>query len=182
MPPRLLDASLASGENILDSADLQLVAASSPQSGKRGRHWLDLPEDDDAGPQKLLSEDSARHPDVVADLPVAVGPSSGTISDTTIHDRISPWRPSSGHVDSSRDCTRAPAASPRAPRFTAVPSSVLELSDRMLRPGSNTLAVLSRTLIAGPGGFDRPDGLRSSGPSPNLPFPSDSDYLPRFLD
>lgn len=123
VPARPLDLASTSGANVLYSADPQPLAASSSQSGKLRRHRLDLLEDYNPRPRKIFSEDSARIPKVVADLPVAMGSSSGAFADAILHDRIFLRRPSPARVGSARDANSSPAAAFRVPRLTTAPSS-----------------------------------------------------------
>lgn len=148
-----LDFASAFVANVLDSANPQPFTPSSSKSGKRWLHWFQPPEDDNPRPRKLFFEDSARRPEVVANLLVAAGQNSGAIADTILHDRISPRRLPPARVGSPRDFTSAPAAAPRVPGLTVAPCSDPELSARRLPPVLNLPAASCRPSIAPPGGY-----------------------------
>lgn len=127
-PVRILDLAFAPVANVLESVDPQTLAAFFSQSCKTWHHWIDLSKENNPRPRKLFTENSACNPDVVVDLPIAMGPSSSAITDAIIHELVSPRLPSPAHVASPRDFNSAPAAAHRVPTLTAAPSSVPERS------------------------------------------------------
>lgn len=148
---------------ILGSAGPHPLAVSCSQSGKRRRQRLELLEHDNPRPLKLVSQNSARRPEVVADLLVTAHPSSGAIVDVKVHDHDPAGTFSCSRGFSSRP---TPAEAPRAFRLPVAPTYVGEFSVCRLPPASNVFAGLHRTFIAWSGGSCCPDGLRGSAPSP----------------
>lgn len=142
-PTRFFDLASASGVNVLGSFYPPPLTTSSSKSGNRGRHWLNILNDDNPQPRKRFSEDSARKFDVVVDLLVASGPSSVAIADAILRDCISPRRPSPARLVYFRDFDRAGAAASRVPGLNAVSASVPERSDRRLPPVANALSASS---------------------------------------
>lgn len=165
-PARLLDFASASGGNVLNLADPQPLAALAFQSGKRLCRLLDLPEDDNPRPKKLFPEISARHPEVVADLPVPMAPSSGVVADAILHDRIFQRRPSPASAYFPRDANSVLNAAARVLRLTAALFLAPERLEHSLPPVSSVLAVLAHPLVARTGGYCCSGRLRGSGLSP----------------
>lgn len=141
VPARPSDHVSASGANIRSSADVQPLATNSSQSGKRRRHWLDLPEDDNSRRRKLFSEDSALRSEVGADLLVALSMFSGAIADAISHERSSLRRSSPACEDKSHDAGMPSVVSSRVPRLTVPLFSAPERSARMLPPVTGGLVV-----------------------------------------
>lgn len=119
---------------------------------------------------------------MVAHLPVATSPSFGAIADAILHDRISPqWLSLSG-MGASHDVNSASVFAARVPGLSASLSSNPERSAYRLLPVSNVSPVLSRSLVSQAVCSRRPGGVRGSGLSPSLPFPSVSKYLLSYRD
>lgn len=91
----------ASGVNVRSFFYAQTLHANSLHSGKRCCHCLHLPENENPRPQKQFTENSTRHPEVTAELPVEIGPSPD-YTDIILHGQISPLRPSSAEADPCR--------------------------------------------------------------------------------
>lgn len=116
---RFLDLGPASVANVLASADPQPLGAFSSQSGKRWCHCIQDPDEGNYRPQTLFFEHSARRPEVVADLPVAMDPSPSSTADAVLHDSTFLRRPSLARLGSPRYANSASTAAPRVPRLTA---------------------------------------------------------------
>lgn len=158
-PARSPDLAPASGANALGSADPPPLTTSSSQSENRRHLWLDALEDDNPRLRKLFSEDSAGNVDVDADLPVAIGPSSGAIADAILHDPIFHRRPSPARLDFSSDFHSALPDAARVPRLTAVSSSVLKRSASGLPLMPSVFVASSRPSTARPGCSHRLRGV-----------------------
>lgn len=96
---------------------------------------------------------------MVADLPVAMSPSSGAITNTILRYRISPRSPSSARVDLSGAVGSALIAPSRVLRFTTPIFSACKRSDDILSPATGVLVVSPRSLVARPGSPCRSNGL-----------------------
>lgn len=130
----------------------------------------------------LFSEDDARHPIVVADLPAATALPYSAITDAILHDRSSLRRPFLVRVDISCHPNSGPAGSARVSRLTAAQFSAPERSADRLQPVSRILLISFRSLISCPSGSRHFGGLGGTDPSPSSPFPSILEHLSRFRD
>lgn len=101
---------------------------------------------------------------MVADLQVAVSPSSGATANAIFHYRTSPRRQSSASVKTRRDICSALVVSFRITRVCTPPSSAAKLSNHIIPLVSDAPIVPPLSLAARQSHPRRSGGLRHSGP------------------
>lgn len=136
--------------------------------------------DDNPRKQNQFIRNSTRRSNVVADLPVTIVPSSGSVKDAILHDHIFPRGPCPGRVDLPLGIASAFIVSSLLPWVTISPSSVFKRFARILPPVAGAHAVPPLFLVARPGVSRRSGDLRGTRPLCGSEFPSISVYLPRL--
>lgn len=177
-----LNVTSTSVTNVFNWADSQPLVAVCFWIRKRQRDCHDIPKDDNPQSRKLLSRFSARRPEVLLDLLIAMYASIGNSARAFLLGRVSPQQTVPTHVGSLRDANSTPADVTRVPRLPTALSLSPKRAALILPPVSSVSTILCCLLLAWSFHFRRFDGLCGSVPSPSFPFLSVPEYIFCYWD